>query len=107
MLVLTREGVLIRIGQGLYVRAVVSPVDNRPALPKSHNTLAQETLKRLDIPIAPTSMERCYNGDRTTQVLAGRVIGVRKRVCRVIGFDGYSLKFERTTENSSPEKISD
>ena len=97
LLVLVREGILVKIGQGIYVRAVVSPFDNRPVLPKSLNTLAEEALKRLDIPNAPTSMERSYNEGRTTQVPAGRVIGVCKRVRRVIGFDGYSLIFQRTT----------
>ncbi|WP_232209734.1 DUF6088 family protein [Chlorobium ferrooxidans] len=97
LLTLIREGTLVKIGQGIYVRAVISPLDNRPALPKSLNTLAQEALKRLDIPTAPTSMERSYNEGRTTQVPAGRVIGVRKRVRRLIGFNGYSLRFERTS----------
>jgi len=97
LLVLVREGTLIKIGQGIYVRAVVSPIDNCPALPKSLNTLTEEALKRLDIPTAPTSMEGSYNEGRTTQVPAGRVIGVRKRVRRVIGFNGYSLVFQRTT----------
>ena len=96
LLVLVRESTLIKIGQGIYVRAVASPFDNRPALPKSLNTLAEEALNRLDIPTAPTSMERSYNEGRTSQVPAGRVIGVRKRVRRVIGFNGYSLRFERT-----------
>ncbi len=97
LLVLVREGTLVKIGQGIYVRAVVSPFDNRPALPKSLNTLAEEALKRLAIPTAPTSMERSYNEGRTTQVPAGRVIGVCKRVRRAIGFNGYSLRFERAT----------
>ena len=97
MLLLVKEGALIKIGQGIYVRAVVSPLYNRPALPKSLNSLAEEALKRLDIPTVPTSMERSYNEGRSTQVPTGRVvIGVRKRVRRSIGFKGYTLRFEQT-----------
>ena len=96
LLILVTEGALIKIGQGIYVRAVVSPLDNSPTLPKSLNSLAEEALKRLDIPTAPTSMERSYNEGRSTQVPTGRVIGVRKRVRRSIGFKGYTLRFERT-----------
>ena len=97
LLILVKEGALIKIGQGIYVRAVVvSPLDNRPTLPKSLNSLAEEALKRLDILTAPTSMERSYNEGKSTQVPTGRVIGVRKRVRRSIGFKGYTLRFERT-----------
>ena len=96
LLILVTEGALIKIGQGIYVRAVVSPLDNSPTLPKSLNSLAEEALKRLDILTAPTSMERSYNEGRSTQVPTGRVIGVRKRVRRSIGFKGYTLRFERT-----------
>jgi hypothetical protein len=97
LLALVRAGTLVKIGQGIYVRAVLSPLDSHPVLPKSLNALAEEALKRLNIPTAPTSMERSYNEGRTTQVPAGRVIGVCKRVRRIIGFNGYSLRFERTT----------
>lgn len=94
---LVKKGRLVRIGQGIYVRAAVSPFDNCPSLPKSLNSLALEAMKRLDIPTAPTKMEMSYNEGRTTQVPTGRVIGVRKRVRRRIGFGGYSMRFERAT----------
>jgi hypothetical protein len=36
-----------------------------------------------------------YNAGRTTQVPTGRVVGVRQRVRRKIGYNGISLSFER------------
>jgi hypothetical protein len=94
LLRLVKEGTLIKIGQGIYVRATLSPIDARPSLPKSLNSLVLEALKKLDIPTGPTAMEIKYNAGNTTQVPTGRVIGVRKRVRRRIGFSGYSMRFE-------------
>jgi len=36
-----------------------------------------------------------YNAGRTTQVPTGRVVGVRQRVRRKIGYNGFTLSFER------------
>ncbi len=40
-------------------------------------------------------MQRAYSEGRTTQVPAGRVIDVGRRVRRKIGFNGMSMTFER------------
>lgn len=97
LLRLVKEGRLIKIGQGIYVRAVVSPLDEQPTLPKSLNTLTVEAMKKLGIPTSPTAMERDYNEGKTTQVPTGRAIGVRKRVRRRIEYNGYTMKFEHVS----------
>ncbi len=94
LLRLVKEGMLVKIGQGIYVRATVSPLDARPSLPRSLNSLVLEAMKKLGVPTGLTEMEIKYNEGKTTQVPTGRVIGVRKRVRRRIGFDGYSMRFE-------------
>jgi hypothetical protein len=94
LLRLVKEGMLVKIGQGIYVRATVSPLDARPSLPRSLNSLVLEAMKKLGVPTGLTEMEIKYNEGNTTQVPTGRVIGVRKRVRRRIGFDGYSMRFE-------------
>jgi hypothetical protein len=43
----------------------------------------------------PTRLERAYSAGQTTQVPAGRVVAVRKRVRRKIGYNGVTLSFER------------
>ena len=48
-------------------------------------------------------MEIKYNEGKTTQVPTGRVIGVRKRVRRRIGFDGYSMRFCLIAQEDSIE----
>jgi hypothetical protein len=47
------------------------------------------------VEIAQTRLEQDYNVGRTTQVATGRVVAVRGRICRKIGYDGISLSFER------------
>jgi len=97
LLHLVKAGRLIKIGQGIYVRAVVSPLDEQPTLPKSLNSLVVEAMKKLGIPTCPTAKERDYNEGKTTQVPTGRVIGVRKRVRRRIGYNGYTMRFEHVS----------
>src|SRR5436309_14528157 len=77
---LVRTGQLIKIGHGLYTRAAPSLVDGTPAPVKGLRALAAEALGRLGIATAPTRLEQAYTAGQTTQVPAGRVVAVTKRV---------------------------
>jgi hypothetical protein len=92
---LVRTGQLVKIGHGLYTRAAPSPFDGTPAPVKGLRVLAAEALDRLGIETAPTRLEQAYHAGQTTQVPAGRVIAVTKRVRRRIGYNGTFLSFER------------
>ncbi|MBF0529564.1 MAG: type IV toxin-antitoxin system AbiEi family antitoxin domain-containing protein [Deltaproteobacteria bacterium] len=92
---LVSKGRLVKIGQGLYARALESPFDGTPSPVKGLRTLAAEALKRLGIESAPTRLEQEYNTGQTTQIPAGRTIGVTKRVRRKIGYNGIYVSFER------------
>lgn len=92
---LVRKGRLLKIGQGLYTRAEASPFDATPAPVKGLRAVAAEALKRLGIESAPTQLEKAYRAGETTQVPAGRAIGVTKRVRRKIGYNGTYVSFER------------
>jgi hypothetical protein len=91
---LVREGLLLKVGYGVYTRAVKSPFSDKPVPPKGLATLT-EALQRLGVEIAQTRLEQDYNAGRTTQVPTGRVVAVRRRVRRKLGYDGISLSFER------------
>jgi len=43
----------------------------------------------------PTRLQQANNAGMTTQVPTGRMVAVRGRVRRQIGYDGVYLKFER------------
>jgi hypothetical protein len=92
---LVKQGVVIRIGQGVYARAVPSPVDTTPVPTKGVSELMTEALARLGIQARPTRLQTEYNAGRTTQVPTGRVIGVDRRVRRKLGYNGCKFRFER------------
>lgn len=92
--ILVLKGKLLKVGYGVYTRAVTSPLSDRPVPPKGPATLT-EALQRLGIEVFKSRLEEDYNAGRTTQVPTGRVVAVRKRVRRKLGYGGTSLRFER------------
>lgn len=91
---LVRKGELLKLGYGIYTRAARSPLSDKPVPPKGLRTL-KEALTRLGVAILPTRLEEAYNAGKSTQVPTGRVVGVRGRVRRQIGYNGVVLGFER------------
>ena len=91
---LVRKGLLLKVSYGVYTRAVKSPFSDKPVPPKGLATLA-EALRRLGVEITQTRLEQDYNAGRTTQVPTGRVVAVRGRIRRKLGYNGVSLSFER------------
>jgi hypothetical protein len=94
LLQLVRQGRLMKLGYGLYSRAVKSQLDDSLIPPRGLSTL-REGLKRVGIETLPSRSVQDYNTGRTTQVPTGRVVGVRRRVRRKIGYSGFTLSFER------------
>ena len=92
---LTRAGVLLKIGHGLYSRAEPSCFTGEPVPAVGIRQLATEALGRLGITTVPTESERRYNGGLSTQVPTGRVVAVTKRVRRKIGWRDVTISFER------------
>lgn len=102
---LVAKGKIIRIGYGLYARASLSAVSRQPVLEKPLPSLAREALERLGVETAPSSLETEYNAGRTTQVPTGRMIAVKGRISRKIGYNGAYISFERIAKkpaNASP-----
>lgn len=91
---LVRKGQLLKLGYGVYARAIKSPLSGKPMPPKGLATVA-EAVERLGVKTAPTRLERDYNAGRTTQVPTGRVIGIQGRLRRKLGYNGIALSFER------------
>ncbi len=91
---LVKQGQLLKLGYGIYSRAVKSPLTGQLIPPKGLTTVT-EAVKRLGVETAPTRMERDYNAGRTTQVPTGRVIGIKGRLRRKLGYNGFTLSFER------------
>jgi len=86
---------LVKIGLGLYAKTRVSSINGKIIPEKPLTDLASEALKKVGVSVVSTNFENDYNSGRSTQVPTGRVIGVKKRTSRKIGWDGkyLSLKY--------------
>ena len=62
---LVKEGKLLKIGYGLYSRAIKSPFDDTLIPPKGLATL-REALKRVGVETLPSRSTQDYNAGRTT-----------------------------------------
>jgi hypothetical protein len=69
---LTREGRLVRLGYGVYARAITSKLSGRPVLYSANGFIsaARQALNKLGVKWEPTEAERAYNEGRSTQVPA-------------------------------------
>ncbi len=91
---LIKEERIIRFGYGLYAKADKSPYSGKVLPRKALPALAEEALAKLGVDVAPSTAKQSYNSGRTTQVPTGRVIGVKGRISRKMGYNGRSIKFE-------------
>lgn len=91
---LARAGKLIKIGYGLYAKAKVSPLTGKIVPIRPLPALAKEALERLGVKTFPSRLEQDYNTGKTTQVPTGRMIAVKGRVRRKIGYNGAYVSYE-------------
>jgi len=70
---------LVRLGYGVYGRAVVSRLSGEPLLysPNGFLGAARQALTKLGVMWEPTEAERAYNEGRSTQVPVNPVVRVR------------------------------
>jgi len=92
---LVQEGVLVKIGQGIYARAKKSSLTGAPVPERPLRDLAIAALAKLGVEVAPSRYEKAYNAGQTPQVPTGRVIGVKGRISRKISYNGRSITFEK------------
>ena len=94
---LIKEDQILKIGQGIYVKARYSEIFKKIMPIRTLPELAKEAFEKLGIDTAPTSWEQLYRDRKSTQVPTGSVIGVTKRVSRNISYDGWKLSFEHVS----------
>jgi hypothetical protein len=81
---MVREKVLVRLGYGVYARAIVSRLSGEPLL-YSRNGFAgaaRQALTKLGVAWQPTEAEREYNEGRSTQIPINPVLRVKGRFSR-------------------------
>jgi hypothetical protein len=91
---LISKGLILKLGQGIYVKAIKSLIDDSliPAL--SLQEIGKIVANKLKINVIPNKYEVWYNEGKSTQVPTGLVISVLGRINRKIGFNGIYIKYE-------------
>lgn len=94
---LVHEERLIRLGYGVYGRAVPSRLSGRPMLysPDGFIGAVRQALDKLGVPWEPTHSERAYNEGRSSQVPVNPVIRVKGRFRRHLRYGDSVLVLER------------
>jgi len=94
---LVREGHLVRLGYGVYGRAVVSQLSGKPILysPNGFIGAARQALTKLGVQWEPTEAERAYNEGRSTQVPVNPAVRVKGRFSRQLRYGNAELGLER------------
>lgn len=94
---LVSEGRLIRLGYGVYGRAVPSGLSGKPMLysPNGFIGAVRQALDKLGVEWQPTEAERAYNEGRSTQVPVNPVVRVKGRFRRHLRYGHSELILER------------
>ncbi|HVB57399.1 MAG TPA: hypothetical protein VNE63_13380 [Candidatus Acidoferrales bacterium] len=82
--ILVRDKRLVRLGYGVYCRAVVSRLSGAPILycRDGFSGAARQVLTKLGVDWEPTEAERDYNAGRSTQIPLNPVVRVKGRFSR-------------------------
>jgi hypothetical protein len=94
---LAEKGEVVRIGYGLYAKAKTSSITGEIVPVATLPKLGKEALSRLKVETAPTKAELAYKEGRSTQVPTGRMIAVKGRVSRKIGYKGAYIAYEHVS----------
>lgn len=92
---LVQKGKLLKVGYGLYAKAKRSSVSGKIIPRSTLQEIGNQCLRRLKVKTAQSQAQRDYNQGISTQVPTGRVIAVKGRITRKIGYNGILLKFEK------------
>lgn len=94
---LVRDKRLVRLGYGVYGRAMVSRLSGNPVLYARNGFAgaAREALTKLGVEWQPVEAERAYNERRSTQVPVNPVVRVKGRFSRRLFNGSQELIIER------------
>jgi Family of unknown function (DUF6088) len=94
---LVKDGRLVRLGYGVYGRAVISRLSGKPMLYSRNgfSGVARQALDKLGVQWEPTKAERAYNEGRSTQVPVNPVVRVKGRFSRQLRYGNSELMLER------------
>jgi hypothetical protein len=94
---LVRGGRLVRLGYGVYGRAVISRLSGQPVLYSSSGFIgaSRQALTKLGVDWEPTEVEKAYNAGLSTQMPVNPAVRVKGRFSRRLRYRGTELTIER------------
>jgi hypothetical protein len=94
---LVRDGQLVRLGYGVYGRAVISRLSGQPILsnPSGFAGVTRQALTKLGVQWEPTEAEKAYNAGLSTQIPVNPVVRVKGRFSRRLRYRNTELVIER------------
>lgn len=94
---LVKEGRLIKLGYGVYARAVRSRISGRPMIDSANgfSSAALQALTKLGVEWEPSSAVKAYNENRSTQIPVNPVVRIKGRFQRRLSDGRTELRLER------------
>ena len=89
-------GELIRIGKGVYVKAVKSSYLGQAIIPASFDQVCKEALTKLGVKWDPCSAEQAYNAGLSTQVPVRAMVQLKSRFRGKLAYNGRKLVVEKS-----------
>ena len=94
--VLQSNGRLVKLGMGIYARAMPSILSGKPIPVKPLEVLAPQALRKLGVTVDASRLTKACNSGQSTQITAGVVINTgKRRIVRRLGFNGIQVQYER------------
>lgn len=94
---LCAAGAIVRVGQGIYVRARASSVTGKPVPALTLIEIGLQALSKLGVSADLGRSAREYMAGKTTQIPVATVINTgRARITRKIGFGKQQVRYERS-----------
>lgn len=91
---LVEDGVLIRIGRGLYAKATPSKYIDEPIISGGFDAVCLEALRRLNVRWELGQFIRDYNEGRSQQVPAHLDVRLKSRFRRTLTYGNNKFRFE-------------
>lgn len=92
---LITEGVLVRLGLGVFAKAKPSVLTGKPIPVQPLEVLAPLVLQKLGVKVKPSQAVRDYNSGASQQLAAGIVLDTgRRRITRKLGFGKQTVTYE-------------
>jgi hypothetical protein len=94
---LTERGKLIRLGYGVYGRAIISSLSGKPILYNQNGLegAARQALTKLDVKWEPTAAQRAYNEGQSTQIPINPALRIKGRFSRRLRDGNAELRIDR------------